>query len=232
MSYTFLQEQGAESSAESFSDIPASVLLRLNLTAGKFSCNGSATESCRTSQSGTISEPSTENPGADSSISCAADSHAKTFQQPEKERESTGSEADCGPKWPEWFAKWDRVTCSWKTRQCSLLAGLDEFSVTWPRWGMMQDGASWELTPPDFRIIEPDSGWLPTPSGVNGGKNNTMGRIDEWGGSSNPLRGTVIGYLCLPEFEEIVMGWPIGWTAPTPYATDKFQRWLDSHGIR
>ena len=27
------------------------------------------------------------------------------------------------------------------------------------------------------------------PSGVNGGRNNTMERIDEQGGSSNPLRG-------------------------------------------
>ena len=33
MSYTFLLEQGEESSAESFSAIPASVLSRLNLSA-------------------------------------------------------------------------------------------------------------------------------------------------------------------------------------------------------
>ena len=32
MSYTFLLEQGAESSAASFADIPAFVLSRLNLT--------------------------------------------------------------------------------------------------------------------------------------------------------------------------------------------------------
>jgi site-specific DNA-cytosine methylase len=67
------------------------------------------------------------------------------------------------------------------------------------------------------------------PSGVNGGRNNTMGRIDEWGGSSNPLRGTVIGSMCLPEFEELVMGWPIGWTALTPYETDKCHEWRQEH---
>ena len=47
MSYTFLQEQGEESSAESFSDIPASVLSRLNLTAAASCSNASGTESCQ-----------------------------------------------------------------------------------------------------------------------------------------------------------------------------------------
>ncbi|MNR20025.1 hypothetical protein D3C85_1368460 [compost metagenome] len=81
------------------------------------------------------------------------------------------------------------------------------------------------------RIDEIESGSvLPTPSGVNGGRNHTMGRIDEWGGSSNPLRGTAIGSMCLPEFEELVMGWPIGWTELTPFETDKFREWQQQHG--
>jgi site-specific DNA-cytosine methylase len=62
-------------------------------------------------------------------------------------------------------------------------------------------------------------------------RNNTMGRVDEWGGSSNPLRGTVIGSMCLPEFEEMVMGWPIGWTAPTPYETARFQQRSGSNSM-
>jgi hypothetical protein len=71
---------------------------------------------------------------------------------------------------------------------------------------------------------------LPTPSGVNGGKNHTMGRVDEWGGSSNPLRGTVIGSLCSPEFEELVMGWPVTWTELMPLGMDRFRLWLQTHG--
>jgi hypothetical protein len=63
MSYTFLPEQGEESSAESFSDIPAYVLLRLSLTAARCSYNGSETASCQSSQSGTTCEPSTEGRG-------------------------------------------------------------------------------------------------------------------------------------------------------------------------
>ena len=44
MSYTFLQEQGEESSAECFSDIPASVLSRLSLTAEKSCSNDNETD--------------------------------------------------------------------------------------------------------------------------------------------------------------------------------------------
>jgi hypothetical protein len=29
---------------------------------------------------------------------------------------------------------------------------------------------------------------------------------------------------------ELIMGWPIGWTALEPLATAKFQRWLELHG--
>jgi hypothetical protein len=33
-----------------------------------------------------------------------------------------------------------------------------------------------------------------------------------------------------PAWSEWLMGWPIGWTDKTPLETDKFQRWLHSHG--
>lgn len=49
------------------------------------------------------------------------------------------------------------------------------------------------------------------------------------GGSSNPLRGTVIGSMCSPEFEELVMGWQIGWTEPTPFEMARFREWLHEH---
>lgn len=138
--------------------------------------------------------------------------------------------AGYGWRWPGSLAKFDHASRLWRTRQCSLVEGLDEFSGTWPRWGLMLDGECLELQPLASSTDESESGLLPTPSGVNAGKNNTMGRVDEWGGSSNPLRGTVIGSLCLPEFEELVMGWPVTWTAPTPLETDRFRAWLRMHG--
>ncbi len=33
-----------------------------------------------------------------------------------------------------------------------------------------------------------------------------------------------------PNWVEWLMGWPIGWTALKPLATDRFRQWRDSHG--
>ena len=96
MSYIYLQEQGEESSAECFSDIPACVLSRLNLTAEKSCSKGSATESCQSSQSGTTCEPLTANRGGEKLTSSAEASPAKTYPAPEKVRESMAKEADSG----------------------------------------------------------------------------------------------------------------------------------------
>lgn len=52
---------------------------------------------------------------------------------------------DSGKKCGESFAKWDRVSLSWKTRQCSLAGDLEPFSGTWPKWGLMRSGESWAL---------------------------------------------------------------------------------------
>ena len=66
MSYTYLLEWGEESSAECFSNIPAYVLSRLNLTADRSYCSASETDVSPSSQSGMMSEPLTENHGVDS----------------------------------------------------------------------------------------------------------------------------------------------------------------------
>lgn len=40
-----------------------------------------------------------------------------------------------------------------------------------------------------------------------------------------------IGGSLNPTWVEFLMGWPIGWTALEPLAMDKFQRWLELHGV-
>jgi len=70
--------------------------------------------------------------------------HAKTLAQQEEAQESMESEAGCGEKWHASFARYDPDTSLWRTAQCSLLGGLDEFSETWPQWGLMRDGECWE----------------------------------------------------------------------------------------
>ena len=158
MSYTYLLEQGEESSAASFSDIPAFVLSRLNPIPGRCCSSGSATESCPVSQFGTILPPSTGDHGADSWTWSVAGSLVRISAQQERVQDSAGSVLDCGPKWPGSFAKWDRNSCSWKTRQYSLLGGLESFLETWPKWGMMCHGECWERPTLGHRTKGTESG--------------------------------------------------------------------------
>jgi hypothetical protein len=46
----------------------------------------------------------------------------------------------CGCSSQESFAWFDPVTSSWRTSAILPFEGLDEFSATWPRWGLMRNG--------------------------------------------------------------------------------------------
>jgi hypothetical protein len=181
MSYIFLQEQAGESLAECFSDIPAYVLSRLNLIADRSCSKGSATESCQGSQSGTMLKPLTGSRGEGLSMSSAAGSPAKTSVTPEQEPESKEVNLDFGQKWQGSFTRLDPLLRLWKTPQALLFAGLETFSETWPKFGIMQDGACWALTPSELTITENEFGyWLPTPTksdaelGAPEGKDDTF----------------------------------------------------------
>lgn len=202
MSYTYLQEQGEESLAGCFSDIPQSVLSRLSLTADESCSKDSETEFCQNSQSGTTSKPLTESLGAEKSTLYAEGSRAKTSAQPEEARELKASEAGFGERWRESLAKYDPNTHSWRTPQCSLLEGLDVFSETWPKWGMMRNGACWELTTRVRLTEENESGFWPTPT-----------KSDGMGG-----RGTSEKRMGGENLRTVVKIWP------TPQASDNRNR--------
>ena len=118
----------------------------------------------RLSRFGMTCEPLTDDLGAAVLTWCLAASPAKTSAQPEKAPESTESAAECGRTWRESFARWDRDSSSWRTPQCSLLAGLDVFSETWPQWGMMRAGECSVQTMPALRTSETGFGLWPTPT--------------------------------------------------------------------
>jgi hypothetical protein len=132
------------------------------------------------SRSGMTSERLTVGRGADTSMSSQVGSRAKTSVQPAAEKGSKGRNPRSGSIWLGWFAKYDRDTCLWRTPQLSLLEGLDEYSVAWPRWGLMRDGVCWALAMPALHITEIESGLLPTPTvcqrGNRGGGRNPTGR--------------------------------------------------------
>lgn len=131
-------------------------------TLGRYCLPDSETGCCPDSRSGMMSKHSTETPGEDESMSSQADFPAKTFPPQAKERESTEQGLECGSTWQGSFARFDPNSSSWKTPQCSLLEGLDVFLETWPRWGMMRNGACSELSTLAPRTDEIESGLLPT----------------------------------------------------------------------
>lgn len=259
MSYTYLCEnficspgQAAESLAECCSDTPQFALWKLNPTAAESCSKDNATESYHDSQFGTTSPHSTPSRGEGELTSCAEVSLAKTFPPPEKAQALTAHEADFGGTWPEWFAKFDPDTSLWKTRQCSLLAGLDVFSGTWPRWGMMRGGVCWELTTPGHRTGENESGFWPTPclpgNGGSHGKrklkamlwptptvddsSNVTRKTGDFQSLTRTVRsGDATQPMKLnPNWVEWLMGWPIGWTDLKPLATDRCHSAPPSHG--
>ena len=135
-------------------------------TLGGYCLPDNETESCLDSRSGMTCRHSMDILGEGESMSSQAGSPARTSAQPAKAQGSTASDPGCGTTWRESFARFDPDSCSWRTPQCSLLEGLDEFSETWPRWGMMRNGACSELSTLAPRTDEIGSGsselW-PTP---------------------------------------------------------------------
>jgi len=88
---------------------------------------------------------------------------------------------ECGEKWRGSFVKYDPDSSLWRTHQCSLLGGLDEFLETWPQWGLMRDGECWEQRMLEQTIrgtefgLSPngvDSFHTPNTTGLDGGSNS------------------------------------------------------------
>jgi hypothetical protein len=113
------------------------------------------------------------------------------------------------------FAWWDSQSSCWRTWQRCLVEEWEQFSGPWPRSGMTRNGIAYRRAPLVPLTDGTGFGLLPTPSGTsNHGQNHVSGRLDEWGGSSNPWRGTEIGKIHSPRFEEWMMGYPDRWTEP------------------
>jgi hypothetical protein len=183
-------------------------------------------------------------------MSYLEDFHAKTSQQEEKGLESKESGQECGPKWRGSFAKFDPDSYLWKTHQCSLVGDLEEFSQTWPQWGLMRGGECWEQQTLAQTISATESGLLakmwptPTVACVEGGEQSERVERTESGGYilrklgkphmtygaklsdavlyEEKKKNNLTGGRLNPTFTEWLMGWPLGWTKLEPLETDKF----------
>ena len=189
----------------------------------------------RLSRYGMTFKPLTESRGEELLTLYLAGFHAKTSQLQEKEMDLTESEAECGEKWRGSFAKWSQDSYSWKTHQCSLLGGLDEFSETFPQWGLMLRGECWEQRMSEQTIKGTGYGLLPTPCARDGkGTRSLQAQKKANRGATNSL-GDYFRILKNWQYPpvaaaEYMMGWVVGWTDLKPLETDKYHYARQQHG--
>jgi hypothetical protein len=201
---------------------------------------------CRLSRFGMTYKPLTENLGEELLTLYRGDFHVPTSQPQEKAQELMEKHQECGEKWRGSFTKFDPSLCLWKTHQCSLLGDLDEFSETWPQWGLMRDGECWEQRTLEQTIRGTESGLSPngvdsfhTPNttGLDGGSNSRKAlkkrqwmspQSRDWkdtgtsrGNRKSPNLGTQAGGRLNPVFPEWLMMFPLGWTDLKPLEMDK-----------
>ena len=181
MSWHYLREVAGESLEDICLGGEPLPPLKSKTTHAEFYCKGKLTDSYLDSLSGTISAPLRENPGEVESMSSAGVSLVRTSQPQEKGMDSMESGQDSGHKWRGWLAKFDPLSCSLKTAQCSLLGEEYESLQTLPRWGMTRHGLLWELPTLEHRTrgigcgLSPDGVTFfhtPNTTGLDGGSNS------------------------------------------------------------
>jgi hypothetical protein len=234
MSWLYSQALVEEYLGANCSDGEPFAQLNVMPTQHKFWRNDKMMEFSRLSQFGLTLRLLTESLGEELLTLFLAGFHAKILARQVEGPELMGKEAECGEKWSGSFTKYSQDLRSWKTRQCSLLGGLEQFLETWPEWGLMQDGECWELTLQGLTIGETGFGLLPTVLATDwkGGTtairpDNGKLRFDQWRHYVKLKHGLTYPH---PTHSEIRMGWPLGWTDLKPLATDKFQEWQQQHG--
>lgn len=163
MSWLFSQALVEAFSVATCSDGEPSAQLNVMPTQHKFWRNDKTMEFSRLSQFGLTCAALTEDRGEALLTWYRAAFRARTLVQPAPEQGLTALGLGSGRKWPASFARFSPDTSSWRTAQCSLLGGLDEFSATWPRWGLMRNGESFLRPTPALHICASASGFWQTP---------------------------------------------------------------------
>lgn len=196
--------------------------------------NDKMTESFDLSRSGLTSQLLTAERGEELLTSFLAAFRVRTSARLDQAPASKANAVAYGHIKPGSFARYDHASSTWKTAQCSLLEVSDEFLATWPRWGLMRNGASSARTTPALRTSERGSGFWPTLTasigkkcgGRHKGKTDTLAsRLAEVEGLSTTSTGRVN-----PTWSEWLMGFPSGWSAIEPLEMHRFHEWQQQHG--
>ena len=201
MSWLYSQVLVEEYLAGNFLDGEQSVQSNGKHTQQAYCAPDKMTVFSRLSRFGMTFKPLMEHHGEELLTLYLEDFHAKTLVPQEKVQELMENEAECGEKWLASFVKYDPDSSLWKTHQCSLLGDLDEFSETWPQWGLMRDGECWEQRTLEQTIRGTESGLLeqtwPTPRSCSA-MAATITPKSAWNEKRNANLETIVGRVQFP----------------------------------
>jgi hypothetical protein len=139
------------------------------------------TKFSRLSRYGMTFKPLTENLGEELLTLYLADFHAKTSAQQGGGGESQAADPQCGNTWRGSLARLDPDTLLWRTAQCSLLEDLELSLQTFPKWGLMQNGALYPQQTLVRRTSESVFGfYVPTPTSSDGTSGAVIGKNDQF----------------------------------------------------
>lgn len=162
-------------------------------------------------------------------------SPAKILASQERALALTESVLDSGKNMQDLLASYDRNTQSWRTSQLCLTGGLSEYSETWPRSGMMQNGNVYLRMPSVPRTCETEFGspLIPTPTACD---HKGSGRLRLERGANNNLRDFFkinFGFLYPPvKVVEWLMGYDIDHTDSAEPAMRSSRKSLKSSGAQ
>jgi hypothetical protein len=152
--------------------------------------------------------------------------------------------ATCGRLPPNVYASFDLDTASLRTLSASFLLDiLEPSSLTWPRAGMVSDGVCYQLAPLVRHTHAKDCSYWPTPTAAQALGGGSAGQARRALAGEKRASGANIylktqdlfvlryGMQMKPTFYEWLMGWVPNWSESGPLAMDKFQLWLQQHGI-
>lgn len=244
MSWLYSQALAAEYSAGTSLDGEQFAPLSVMPTPHKFWRNDKTIESSDLSRFGLTCAVLTASHGEELLMSYLADFHVRTSVQQEEVQELRVSAPAYGSTWQESSVKYDLALSSWRTHLSSSIEDLPWSSVTLPKWGMTVSGSVYRHPIADRPKKETASGLWPTPKatdGTKGGRTLAGARKEAQRGKNMDLWMAILlrtpeeehiqnGRLN-PDWEEWLMGWPIGWTDLKPLEMDKFLEWQQQHSL-
>ena len=139
------------------------------------------TKFSRLSRFGMTYKPLTESRGEELLTLYLEDFHARTLAQPAKVQALKETNPQCGNTWQGSLGRLDPSTSLWRTAQCSLLEDLELSLQTFPRWGLMQNGALYPqqtlvqtISVKEFGLEPNNETFFHTPNttGMDGGSNS------------------------------------------------------------